>query len=267
MKVAICLSGQLRTWKECYTSWVKLLDELKKSSMFHEEGISVDYFIHTWRFNSIPYALFTKERWDNGLYFTDFNEPEHILIPKNEIEEFINTINPKQYLIEGSLKSKTRKKDLDERLINRVEDDSKWAPISWAGSQLYSIMMADKLKRDQEIINGYDYDLCIRLRNDLHFDDNNIALFCREFEKPQKKRLYICHSHNTPEFPYDAIGDIFFYSDSVTFDVMCSAYNYLPLINPDIFPPDVKVETILAYIARMFDIKTTRLKLDPEVRR
>jgi hypothetical protein len=267
MKVAVCLSGQLRTWKQCYQTWENLFDELRKSSQFQQEGIVVDYFVHTWDFNSQPYAIWTKELWDQGLYDAGFKESPGVPLEQSEIDEYLSVIKPKQFLVEGAWKSSTRKNHLDDRMIKRMDDTSKWAPISWSGSQMYSIMMADKLKRDEEIATGYEYDMCMRMRNDLYFDENNIKVFCNEFKKPENKKLYSCHSFNTFNFPHDAVGDIFFYSNSMTFDVVCNTFNYLPQIDPDIFPPDVKVESILAYIVRMFDIKIHRLKLDPEVRR
>ena len=48
MKIAVCLSGQLRTWKQCYETWNELFDQLRKSPQFMHEGITVDYFVHTW---------------------------------------------------------------------------------------------------------------------------------------------------------------------------------------------------------------------------
>ena len=84
-------------------------------------------------------------------------------------------------------------------------------------------------------------------------------------ERPKPKTLYSVHSFNTEYFPHDAVGDIFFYSDSFTYDIIANTYNYLPQISPDIFPPDVKVESILAYLIRIFDIKNVRLKMDPDI--
>jgi hypothetical protein len=68
-------------------------------------------------------------------------------------------------------------------------------------------------------------------------------------------------------FPYDSIGDIFFYSDSVTFDQVTSFYKWLPIISIDIFTPDVRVECVFSYFIRMFNIKNIASKIDPEIKR
>lgn len=231
------------------------------------EGITVDYFVHTWDFNSMPYAVWTKKQWDEGKFHSTFEQPPTEGVLPADLDEFINTIKPKQYMVENIFKSISRKQHLDDRMIFRMNDTTKWAPISWSGAQLYGIMMAAKLKRDEEIATGVQYDVVMRMRTDLHFDYLNKMIFSNEFVRPAKKTVYACHSFNTDYFPHDAVGDIFFYADSITYDMVANTFNHLPQISPDIFPFDVKVESIMAYMLRMFDIKNVRLSLDPEVRR
>ena len=36
MKIAVCLSGQLRTWKDAHKSWELLFDNLKNSQNWNE---------------------------------------------------------------------------------------------------------------------------------------------------------------------------------------------------------------------------------------
>ena len=281
MRVAFCLSGQLRTWKKCYTSWNLLFHKFKEQMYindslqyptFTDEPFEVDYFIHTWDFNTPPHF-----KWD-----VNFEEPDPIKrgellepfkntytkIEKSEIEEVLGILKPKKALVEDWNVSKNCEKIMDD--IATEQTYSKIpikGHISWAGSQLHGIMKCAHLKRQYEIENKFEYDVCIRSRFDLEFDDNNRMIFARDFEKPKPKTLYSVHSFNTEYFPHDAVGDIFFYSDSETYDLMASLYNWLPQLDPFIFRDDFRIEEMLVYFARMFHIGTSKVKIDPEVRR
>ena len=39
MKIAVCLSGQPRTWKQCYDTWNFLFNDLKKNENLKEKDI------------------------------------------------------------------------------------------------------------------------------------------------------------------------------------------------------------------------------------
>lgn len=262
MRIAVCLSGQLREWRQCYTSWNILFNELKKNPKLELEDIQIDYFVHTWDFNSKSYSVWTAERFGQQ----GFVEPPTDQQTSNEIEEFIKIIQPKKFIVENEEKSSSRKSKLDERTQFRLET-YKWSPLGWAGGQLYSIMMAGHLKKQYELENGFRYDMCVRLRPDLYFDDLNRRIFVTDFVKPKPKTLYTCHGFPTDEMPHDGIGDIFFYSDSETYDVVSSLYNWLPQLDPFAFRYDFKIEEMLVYVARMFHIGASKIKIDPEVRR
>jgi len=262
MKIAVCLSGQLRTWRQCYESWDLLFKGLEKSKHLENEVIEIDYFVHTWDFNSKPYSQWTLERQGiNG-----FQAPPAELHDQKELEDFLSLVKPKKYLIENEEKSDSRKIKLDERSRFRL-DDTKWPPLSWSGSQLYGLMMAGWLKKEYELENGFKYDMVVRLRPDLHFNELNRRILANDFTLLKPKTVYSCHSFATHVFPHDAAGDIFFYSDSETYDVMSSLYNWLPQMDPHIFRVDFRIEEMLVYFMRMFNFKNMRLKLDPKVQR
>ena len=115
--------------------------------------------------------------------------------------------------------------------------------------------------------NGFKYDMCVRLRPDLYFNELNRRILSVDWTPIKPKTIYSCHGYTIDEMPYNALGDIFFYSDSETYDVMSSLYNWLPQLDPFIFKSDVKLEEMLVYFARMFHIGTSKIKIDPEVRR
>jgi len=262
MKIAVCLSGQPRTWRQCYDTWNILFKDLKKNENLKDEDIEVDYFIHTWDFNSKPYSVWTRERWG----MDGFIAPPADNQTSEEILDYIKTIQPKEFLIESEVKSLSTKDSLDVRTQFRT-NSVQWCPLSWASSQLYGIMMSGHLKRQYELDNGFRYDMCVRLRPDLYFNELNRKILSVEFNKPKPKTIFSCHGYATEEMPYHAIGDIFFYSDSETYDIISSMYNWLPQLDPFIFKPDIKLEEMLMYFIRMFHIGTCKVKIDPEVRR
>ena len=262
MKIAVCLSGQLRTWKQCYDSWGMMFGELYSTQkhLFLNDKMEVHYFLHTWDFNSIPFSTWSKER--DGKY--DFEHPSIEADTTDEIEEFVKIIKPKLYLVEGKNKSITRKAELENRYHFRTGKWD-WVPVSWSGAQLYGIMMSDHLKRRYELQNGFEYDVCVRLRPDLKFDDLNRKIFATDFKLPQPNTIYSVHSYNKEAFPYDNIGDVFFYTDSQTYDIMASLYNYLPQFDASEFGRGLTVEEMITYYARTYNMKNVRMKMDPTV--
>ena len=262
MKIAVCLSGQPRTWRQCYESWNLLFKELKRNKNLEDTDIEVDYFIHTWDFNSKPYFVWTAER--HGI--DGFIPPPAEHQTSEEIIGYIQTIKPKNFLIESEIKSTSRKDIMDGRTQFRL-DTIQWCPLSWASSQLYGIMMSGHLKKQYELENGFRYDMCVRLRPDLNFDELNRRILSVDWTPLKPKTIYSCHGNASEEMPYDRIGDIFFYSDSETYDLVSSMYNWLPQLDPSIFRPDFTIEEMFVYFARMFHIGTSKVKIDPEVRR
>jgi hypothetical protein len=281
MKIAFCLSGQLRTWRNCYQSWQLLFERFQEQviingntqySPYVDEVFEVDYFIHTWDFNTIPHF-----KWD-----VNWDEPDPIKrgkllepfansytsIDKKEIEEILNILKPKKTIIENWEVSKNREKIMDDVASSQtITKDPMKGHISWAGSQLYSIMKCTHLKREYELENKFEYDLCIRSRFDLNFDENNRMIFARDFEIPKSKTIYSVHSRAINHYPFDIIGDIFYLSDSQTFDLLSSMYDHMPHIEQSAFHEGIKIEEVMAYIVRMFQLNNKVTDFAPTVTR
>jgi hypothetical protein len=84
MKVAVCISGQLRSWEDCYKSWIKLVDTIKNHPNFKDKNIEFDYFFHIWNFDTIP----EFEWWEK--YEKLGNVKKLTLVPTQEIEKIIS---------------------------------------------------------------------------------------------------------------------------------------------------------------------------------
>jgi hypothetical protein len=105
MKIAVCLSGQPRTWIQCYESWNLLFSELKKNKHLEDTNIEVDYFIHTWDFNSKPYSVWTRERWG----IEGFLAPPADYQTSDEIFDYVIKNQPKNHQSDIYKKSEKNK--------------------------------------------------------------------------------------------------------------------------------------------------------------
>jgi hypothetical protein len=279
MKIAFCLSGQLRTWRSCYESWQLLFDRFKEQiiingntqySPYVDETFDVDYFIHTWDFNTTPHY-----KWDVNWDEPDPHKRRELLEPfentydiieKEEILEILNILKPKKSIIENWEVSKSRKKIMDDIASSQtIHKNPIKSHISWASSQLYSILKSAYLKREYELENKFEYDLCIRSRFDLNFDENNRMIFARDFEIPQSRTIYSVHSRAIDSYPFNIIGDILYYSDSQTFDLLSSMYDHMPHIEQNAFSERIKIEEVMAYIVRMFQLNNKVTDFAPTV--
>lgn len=260
MKIAFCLSGQLRTWKECYKSWELLFDELRSDSRFHNASIEVDYFIHTWDFNTVP-----PHEWGN-LGFPQINWAErHFKIDQSEIDEMIQMLNPKKILIENSDKCRQRKGIIDNLGIVKYNNPN-GVVVGWSAPQLYSIMRSGELKNDYEVENEIIYDICIKHRFDGFIAEHDRKLIISNIYYPLKRRtIHSMHSRNLHTFPHDLVGDIFFFSDSETYNILTSFYNWVPVIPENIFNKGVKIEEVFGYYIRMFNINNIRTDVDVKI--
>jgi len=259
MRIAFCISGQIRTWKQCFETWESLFNEIKSHPKFLNQDIQVHYFIHTWNFNTIP-----PHKWHN-LGFPNINwARKYFKIEDEELNELIVKLNPVKYVIESVDVCDSRKDFIDKRASNYGNTNG--AVVSWSAPQLYSIMKCANLKREYEIENSFEYDACIKFRFDGKLNEQDRNIIINDLELPLKKKtIYSMHSANIHTFPHDLIGDILFYSDSQTYDVLTAFYNWLPTLQESVFEKGVKIEEVFGYYMRMFDIKNIRSYMNVEI--
>jgi hypothetical protein len=256
MKIAVCFSGQLRTWKKCHSTWKSLIDQVKSHPKYEDETFEIDCFIHTWDFNTKPMSIVSSINY----------EPE--TIDELDIKKIKRLLKPKKIIVENLDKSTTRIGEMNKNAIKHRPHNIQGSVISWAGSTLYSMMRSSQLKLDYEIENNFKYDVCVKMRFDGSFDQYYIEIFMKDFNPPLKnKTIYSMHSKNVTHYPFELVGDIFFYSDSETFDVICSMYNLVPVLDINSFHNGIKIEEVLGHHIRIFDIKNVRSWLNVEIKR
>jgi hypothetical protein len=241
MRVAICLSGQLRTWKKCNKSVKKLIEHLN-----HD----VDIFCHTWNFDtpSISHAPHTGK------------ETIRVHSP-HTIEEALSAYNPVKYFVEDQEKNIKTINDVIERSLNFK---NKRPPITQSSAQFYSLGESTRLKSEYELENNFKYDVCIRLRYDQHIPENQMSYISDIIGQVKDNTVYTVHNRSGNGYPEMVYGDIFWISNSDTHNKIALFYNNIHLIDSKLFfgsPP----ENVLTHYINSLGIQNHRTYLDLKV--
>jgi hypothetical protein len=267
MRIAICISGQPRTWDKCYKTWNKFISKLNETF-----DAKTDVFCHAWDFNTPPNVVLASEGEASDKLVDDYIRVKGVKIPQDERLIFLASIKPVSYLFESEEISKTKNAEvLQKSRANQNEHGV--TTLEWAGSQFYGVMRAAALKKKYEMDHGFRYDMCIRLRYDLFLDDKQIEWFFHEENTdaviPKYNTLYSCHTAKDPnQFPFHRLGDVFWFADSITFDRICDFVRWLPIIGKRSFNGNkVGTEHALYFYAKMLRMNIYPLSIDPKVYR
>lgn len=187
-RIAICFSGQLRTWKNCYQNYNKLFTT------------DCDVFCHFWDYN-------TKPNW-----LAD-STPDYLT--KQDIDDVIEVLKPKKFLLET---------------YRPVKPISPTQIITYHGylSQFYGIMRAARLKKQYEIENDIQYDLVVRSR----YDNYYVSKVSDSYEIVRPNTMHGFHFGWDKEEKVGRVGDMFWFADSETYDLIADFYLNIWKINP-----------------------------------
>lgn len=134
MKIALCISGYLRSFEQTFPS-------LQKHFLnFYPQ---TDIFIHTWNTYELKNSLILNENLINNLF-----KPKNIIIEQEKILPTIKEMDEKNYC--------------NIRVVQSVL------------SMFYKIKAANDLKIAYENQNNFKYDYVIRFRSDLDLKENII---------------------------------------------------------------------------------------------
>jgi hypothetical protein len=231
MRIAVCLSGQARTWKKCLPRWREVFKD-------HE----VDFFFHLWDYNTLPSQA-------------DAPKDRTTLLPPLEKLLLVANLNPIKFMFEPQKPIEYWNCD--------IPVDKQFGP--WCREQFYSMYRVSLLKQQYEIENNFRYDVAVRLRGDL------MLLGDIELKHPAPNTAYTTHNKWDEKYWVHRVGDIFFYADSHTFDQMCEFYKYLSFMPTDYVtkadcpPPEIALYNYMANIgiqnfAVHSDVKIMRTK-------
>jgi hypothetical protein len=270
-RIALCLSGQPRTWDRCYPSWVNIIGRL--NNMFDAE---TDIFFHSWDFNSIPrnveYTAVDRISKESGINFNEVPnlENSYSYISEEEQNNIVEIFKPKDFVFENREINISREKNITDSKKNVSYIPHYGFPVTaWAGSQFYSIMRSAHLKKKYEYKNNFKYDVCVRGRFDFFIEDPSL-ISEHGIIFPKYNNIWACHTGKIDNFPFRRLGDLFWYSDSITFDRICDFYRWLPIIGKKSFmhSDHLLIEQVFYFYAKMLLINVHNIDiLDPKIYR
>lgn len=190
-RIAICISGQIRTYKQCLLNQKRLFENL----MINKNDVTVDYFFHTWD---------TNQWTSNGDDKMNLHK-----IPHEKAEIDIDFIKSNVNLIDYKIDV------FDPEMIN-----NHWGPV------LYSMHYCNYLKRKTELRLGYRYDLVIKTRFDILFNPFSSLSILTPIEDYVMYTVSPM-SRMDIELNYYNFDDVFFYGSSFTMDILMDTYRYV----------------------------------------
>lgn len=147
MKTALCLSGLVRNYEDCLDSHIK----------FFLQEMNADVFIHTWSkigSNKVPH-------WYTDRY--SLEEHKRSILTQKELDRdrLLQNYNPTNYSIEFP--------DIDFFIKKFYREEN----IKFVNNVMmhYGISKANDLKKQYEAEYNVSYDLVIRCRFDLYFEN------------------------------------------------------------------------------------------------
>lgn len=132
IRIAVCLSGQPRTWKRTHANIKKFFNNVK---VMNNGNIRIDYFIHTWNMNS----------------WRDKSSQPHPgkNVTHDDNKEIIDAFNPKDSIFEVFKKHRF--------------------PRAW-DAMFYSHEQSLMLKRTTELSENFQYDVVFKARFDVIYN-------------------------------------------------------------------------------------------------
>ena len=193
MRIAVCFSGQIRTGVEASENIIRYLGEFYPFC---------DFFIHTWDVNqNIQYCgsrIFTPEE----------------KVSKETLLKIKKIYNPNKMVVEKFSKLKDA--------ISPVGDSQKYL---W-----YSFNKSIQYKKEYEEKNNFKYDIVIKLRFDIIFDQER--RFFKNFKLISNKMDDTIYVENEPLIGdinknLEFIDDVFFFGSSKNMDIKSEYYDII----------------------------------------
>jgi hypothetical protein len=246
LKIAICMSGQIRTWDKCYQNVFKIIKKLERLDA------SVDFFCHSWDFDSDSSPIIVKTGKDEMI-------PYDVEI----LNTMLATYKPKDHLFENYEKNK-QVVDYIKEEGNRYKNQT---PISWSSQQFYSLMRAAEMKRKYEIDNQFEYDVCIRLRYDQYIQEKDIDYIISMILNVKPNTVLTMHNRPHDTYPFVVFGDVFWICNSLTYDKIASFYRALPSIDNNLFAEGMGTppENVLTHYIKDLNIKNQEMFIDSRI--
>lgn len=203
MNIAICYSGQIRNFQECFPTHLENIINTNKHHSFYIFG-------HFWHNTDL----------DGKPFFNGYEKRGRI--NKEDACSFLN-INPSSVIFDKPVNFKSN-----------IQPDHRFPhPVDRTLSMFMSIAMANLLKNTFSTIRNISFDLNIRIRTDLFFHK---PIDMSNFD------LDLCHVNDQYIHTDYAVNDLFAIANNKNMDKYCSVYDNIPnliqdgcAVNPECF--------------------------------
>ena len=202
MRIALCLSGQMRTYKSCYSSLMKNLIN----------PLNPDIFIDTWSNSGI--STYLNRRYNINKKYS--------IVKENEIKiEELKSLYKTNHIHIEKFKS---------RYVNELngisvpEEVKKIGPRQYQGNlpMFYKMYKCNKMKCEYEEKYNFKYDLVIRMRPDIQLKDKlPIKFFIKN------KNIFFRPSANHGKLPAKFCTDQFGIGNSEVMDYYSNIFKNL----------------------------------------
>lgn len=193
MKIALCLSGQLRFLQQGYAENI---------FPFILQGNDIDVFIHTWAID---------DEQDGKSYINGGGFAMGSPVNKSYMLDALNLYRPVKYLIQQQIPFENGK--YPERTMPGIKSHNLF-------SMFYSIYKSNQLKTEYEKENNFTYDIVIRCRFDIKLD-KKIDLTV------DMSKIYLpFNCFDTSNGYVDSVG----YSSSNNMDIYSATFNNIDTI-------------------------------------
>lgn len=201
-RVAVCLSGQLRT---------ALVTAPAIFHFFRDSLNEIDFFIHTWDVEgSSPHDLNSRPR-----------KPEQVLnlVPAEKLKSVLDIYKPVYYRVDN----------YSAYQLQYIDCISKKNGVCYSNIGMFqSLWESNNLKKKLEKKTKIPYWLVIRMRFDQVFRKENSWEQEKMYMAEKTNFLYVCDRYN--KLP-EAIEDIAWYGNSSTMDTVCDFAIHRSVIN------------------------------------
>lgn len=178
MRIAICLTGQMRTALFAFPSIQHFLGDLLHTA---------DFFIHTWTVDT-----------EKSVYGDHIHYRKEIILTQQNLDNYINLYQPKRYKIDNWLD-----------VTPNTSDGSNPTPEY---CKMYSIIKCIQMKKEYEIAQNFTYDLVIKIRPDFICDP---ALSIYDIIN---HNTFTTNSLFTNDIVNNSPDDVLWFANSVTMD-------------------------------------------------
>ncbi len=197
MKVAVCISGNIRTWFKIHKDFGKIFEKLNP-----------DFFIHTYdssdcyRENYILPAIGPEST--NRMTVNFANE---------DIKHLIDALYPQTLVIENM-------KEIEKMLIDMYPDVIVNSQTLIVACQLRKRYLCNELRKEHEKKNNIKYDWVIRTRFDLKYNFDPLTI--EKLSTLQKDIMYL-----PPKINSNCHNDQFALSSPELMDIYCFPFTHI----------------------------------------